>query len=275
MSCDPKTRISCACGCGRKFAPVRYTHRYATRECYQMQYQKDNPLVDVPSENRRARIKSVPEIPPDWVSREQAERILGVTFSTFKDARLRRMGRQRNGLDGFSTYEIVLYFIQHGAMYPNVLRRLQRFGVLRPCSRCGKILPCLVPGGVLTCGNCLEAPPLQPTETKESAVMPPENPSVPPVVTAAQAMHPLLRLLESLQLHLARLDACVEARLGEFEARLQERAKTADADQMAAEIGYLKEAIRKATTLVEDQGIRSTAVDHRLARLEKDLGVTK
>ena len=48
-----------------------------------------------------------------------------------------------------------------------------------------------------------------------------------------------------------------------------------DTDQLAAEVNYLKEAVRKATGLVEDGGIRVSALDARFGRLEKELGISK
>lgn len=274
MPSDTKPRILCSCGCGRKFVPVRYTHRYATRECYQIQYQKDNPVTNRLSDNKRIRTYSIPEIPSDWVSLTQAEHIFGVTFSTLKDDRLKKMIRKRDGVEGFSTYEIVSYFIQNSGVFSNVYRRMQRFEILRPCHVCGKSLPGLRLGGTLTCGECLNATNrlADVTEKKEPIVSTEEHSvSSIPIAEAAGALNPLLRLLESLCMRIGR----VEKRLNEFEFYAQEPMKSVDADQLIAEIGYLKEAIRKATTLVEDQGIRSTAIDARLARLEKDLGVTK
>lgn len=67
------------------------------------------------------------------------------------------------------------------------------------------------------------------------------------------------------------------SRLSSLEARIEavavSPAPAPTNDSMEAEIAYLKEAIRKARTEVEDQEIKTNAVQARLSRLETELGV--
>lgn len=44
-------------------------------------------------------------------------------------------------------------------------------------------------------------------------------------------------------------------------------------DQAEAEFAYIKDSLRKLLAAVEDMGIKNAAIDARLSRLEKDLGV--
>lgn len=282
MTMSAQTRVSCACGCGRKFVPTRYTHRYATRECYQMTYQKENPVVGYAKDRTRIRHRSVPTF-SEWMTLPEASKAFGVAPTLLRE-RMKKILRKKGTEEGLFAVEAVSIFLHRPKQYANVIRRLLKFNVVFQCS-CGKYLPNMDARSIVYCGGCSkkhdpsDTPgpenPIENIAEETPVVQKTEETPTHALASAAQSLHPLLRFLEGLHLRVTRLEARMQARLEEFEMKMQEAAKATDSDQLAAEVGYLKEAIRKATMLIEDQGIRSAAVDSRLARLEKDLGVTK
>lgn len=58
-----------------------------------------------------------------------------------------------------------------------------------------------------------------------------------------------------------------------LEKRAEMSPNVAAVDQAEAEFAYIKDSLRKLLAAVEDVGIKNTAIDARLTRLEKDLGV--
>lgn len=265
---EARPKSLCACGCGRKFTPVRYTHRYATAECYQLHYRKEHPIIGrIPEEGRIIRVHTVPEIPKSWMTLAQAGEIFAIVPNVIR-ARLRKIIRKREGVEGFNTFELIQYFLDHAKKYGNVVKRLHRYNLVRNCARCSREVPGLEAGDyVTTCGRCLVSMPsfVELIKTEEKP-MPPVQESP----TGLQVLDPLSAMLTAILDRLCALEAtCAELRNASVPPP-----PSVDAAQLSAEIAYLKEAIRKAHNAVEDQGIRSSAVESRLVRLEQDLGVT-
>lgn len=65
----------------------------------------------------------------------------------------------------------------------------------------------------------------------------------------------------------------MQGKLATLSQRDQMSPTIASVDQAEAEFAYIKDSLRKLLHAVEDMGIRQTAIDSRLTRLEKDLGV--
>lgn len=300
MPSDSKPRVACACGCGRKFVPNRYNHRYATNECYQMQYHKDHPSLRRAEENRSVRAMMIPDIPKTWMPVPVAGGIFGIVPSLLRD-RARKILRKKDGTEGFNTIELMNFFLTKKSHYANVINRMKKFDIVRSCSRCSRLVPMLdrIPeGNLLFCGKCphdVPRPAPEPVpdiaqiiansmtsaeeacepEKEETREMPVETPEPTPVHNrnGAQYLAPLATAIDTLIERVAALEHTCGNLLKM--AHEVQKAPAPDTDQLTAEVVYLKDAVRKAVSLVEDQGIRSSALETRFARLEDELGVAK
>lgn len=247
-----RTKVECACGCGKKFLSTRYSHRYATRACFIRTYVRPKNILAT-------------EKPKKFMTKNELAEFFGFTPSRLFALTNVPLAAYSDGT--YNMIDMLDYFLRNEEKFPAVTRKLVKNKIIGRCEECHSLFVHwdYVNHGLNEflprCHNHLiEGPTVVMHEDL------PYNPTNEEVLIT-KTLAPLTALFTTI----AQQFASLEKRLIALEARPVPMLSN---PQQEAEIIYLKEAIRKAQATVEDSLIRSSATESRLNSLERELGVT-